>query len=406
MKYVILVGDGMADLPLAELNGKTPLSAAEKPGMDYIASKGLNGRVNTVPEGMVPESDTANLAIMGYDPRVYSKGRSPLEAASIGISMAEDETAIRANVVCLSQEEDAYEDKRMIDHSAGEISTEEADLLIKAVQETFGNELRTFYTGVSYRHCVIWKDCPDYSDFARPHDIIGKRIGDYAPVNPSSAPMWELQKASYELLNNHPVNLARAAAGKRKANSLWLWSPGKKPALPSFAEKTGLTASVVCAVDLIRGIGLCAGMNAPAVEGATGTLDTNYAGKLNAAIREMENGSDFVYIHVEAPDECGHQGSYTDKMEAISRIDKEILMPLLAYFKKTGEPFRLLLTPDHPTPVYARTHTRDAIPFVLYDSEKEQDSGIRCYCEQSGFDGGIFLEKGEDLLQLLLQNNA
>ena len=406
MKYVILVGDGMADLPLAELNGKTPLSAAEKPGMDYIASKGLNGRVNTVPEGMVPESDTANLAIMGYDPRVYSKGRSPLEAASIGISMAEDETAIRANVVCLSEEEEAYEDKRMIDHSAGEISTEEADLLIKAVQEAFGNQIRTVYTGVSYRHCVIWKDCPDYSDFARPHDIIGKRIGDYAPVNPSSAPMWELQKASYELLNNHPVNLARAAAGKRKANSLWLWSPGKKPVLPSFAEKTGLTASVVCAVDLIRGIGLCAGMNAPAVEGATGTLDTNYAGKLNTAIREMENGSDFVYIHVEAPDECGHQGSYTDKMEAISRIDKEILMPLLAYFKKTGEPFRLLLTPDHPTPVYARTHTRDAIPFVLYDSEKEQDSGIRCYCEQSGLDGGIFLEKGEDLLQLLLQNNA
>ena len=405
MKYVILVVDGMADLPLAELEGKTPLSAAEKPGMDYIASKGQNGRVQTVPEGMVPESDTANLAIMGYDPRLYSKGRSPLEAASIGIAMGEDDTAIRANVVCLSEEEERYEDKRMIDHSAGEISTEEADLLIKSVQEAFGNDFRTFYTGVSYRHCVIWKDCPDFTDFSRPHDIIGRRIGDHAPVNPSSAPMWELQKASYDLLNTHPVNLARAAAGKRKANSLWLWSPGKKPALPSFKEKTGLEASVVCAVDLIRGIGICAGMKAPVTEGATGALDTNYTGKLNTAIREMENGSDFVYIHVEAPDECGHQGSYRDKIEAIQRIDREILCPLLDYFKKKGEPFRLLLTPDHPTPVYVRTHTRDAVPFVVYDSENEQDSGIRTYCEQSGFDGGLYLEKGEDLLKLLLQKD-
>lgn len=405
MKYVILVGDGMADLPLAELEGKTPLSAAEKPGMDYIASKGQNGRVQTVPEGMVPESDTANLAIMGYDPRLYSKGRSPLEAASIGIAMGEDDTAIRANVVCLSEEEERYEDKRMIDHSAGEISTEEADLLIKSVQEAFGNDFRTFYTGVSYRHCVIWKDCPDFTDFSRPHDIIGRRIGDHAPVNPSSAPMWELQKASYDLLNTHPVNLARAAAGKRKANSLWLWSPGKKPALPSFEEKTGLEASVVCAVDLIRGIGICAGMKAPVTEGATGALDTNYTGKLNTAVAQLENGSDFVYIHVEAPDECGHQGSYRDKIEAIQRIDREILCPLLDYFKKKGEPFRLLLTPDHPTPVYVRTHTRDAVPFVVYDSENEQDSGIRTYCEQSGFDGGLYLEKGEDLLKLLLQKD-
>ncbi|MBQ8911721.1 MAG: phosphoglycerate mutase, partial [Clostridia bacterium] len=312
---------------------------------------------------------------------------------------------IRANVVCLSEEEERYEDKRMIDHSAGEISTEEADLLIKSVQEAFGNDFRTFYTGVSYRHCVIWKDCPDFTDFSRPHDIIGRRIGDHAPVNPSSAPMWELQKASYDLLNTHPVNLARAAAGKRKANSLWLWSPGKKPALPSFKEKTGLEASVVCAVDLIRGIGICAGMKAPVTEGATGALDTNYTGKLNTAIREMENGSDFVYIHVEAPDECGHQGSYRDKIEAIQRIDREILCPLLDYFKKKGEPFRLLLTPDHPTPVYVRTHTRDAVPFVVYDSENEQDSGIRTYCEQSGFDGGLYLEKGEDLLKLLLQKD-
>ncbi len=406
MKYIILVGDGMADIPLTELDGKTPLSAAHKPGMDYIASKGINGRVNTVPEGMVPESDTANLAIMGYDPRLYSKGRSPLEAASIGIRMQGDETAIRANIVTLSEQEDAYEDKHMIDHSAGEISTEEADELIKAVQAHFGNELMTFYTGVSYRHCLIWKNCPDYTDFSRPHDIIGKRIGDYRPQNASSQAMWELQRASYALLNDHPVNLARAAAGKRKANSLWLWSPGKKPSLPSFAEMTGLRASVVCAVDLIRGIGLCAGMNAPVTEGATGMLDTNYSGKLATAVRELQNGADFVYIHVEAPDECGHQGSYADKIEAIERIDRDILVPLMEHMKSIGEPYRLLLTPDHPTPVYVRTHTHDAVPFVLYDSRSEKDSGITCYCEQSGFDGGVYLDKGEELIKLLTEKQV
>lgn len=402
MKYIILVGDGMADVPLRELGGKTPLSAARKPGMDYLASKGMNGRVNTVPEGMVPESDTANLAIMGYDPRVYSKGRSPLEAASIGIRMQPEDTAIRANLVTLSEEETAYEDRHMVDHSSGEISTEEADALLRDVQKQFGDAVKTFYTGVSYRHCLIWKDCPPFTDFTRPHDIIGKRIGDYIPRNESSRPMWELQKASYAFLNQHPVNLARAAAGKRKANSLWLWSPGKKPALPDFYETTGLRGSVVCAVDLIKGIGICAGMRAPVVAGATGTLNTDYRGKWEAAKAEMAAGQDFIYLHVEAPDECGHQGSYPDKIEAIERIDHEILCPMLAYFRQTGEPFRLLLTPDHPTPVYARTHTHDAVPFVLYDPAAEKESGITCYCEQSGFDGGLFLGKGEDLLRLLL----
>lgn len=402
MKYIILVGDGMADLPLKELNGETPLSAAHKPGMNYIASKGVNGRVNTVPEGMVPESDTANLAIMGYDPRLYSKGRSPLEAASIGIRMQPDETAIRANIVTLTEEQESYEDRLMVDHSSGEISTEEADVLIRDVQSRFGDDVRTFYTGVSYRHCLIWKDCPPFTDFSRPHDIIGKRIGDHRPLNASSRPMWELQRASYDFLNDHPVNLARANAGKRKANSLWLWSPGKKPSLPDFSELTGLRGSVVCAVDLIKGIGLCAGLNVPHVPGATGTLDTNYPGKMEAALRELEQGADFVYVHVEAPDECGHQGSYIDKIEAIQRIDSEILCPLLRQLHRSGEPFRLLLLPDHPTPVYARTHTHDAVPFVLYDSAAERDSGITCYSERSGFDGGVFLPKGEDLLRLLL----
>lgn len=402
MKYIILVGDGMADLPLRELDGRTPLSAARKPGMDELASKGVNGRVNTVPEGMVPESDTANLAILGYDPLVYSKGRSPLEAASIGIRMQPDETAIRANVVTLTEEQADYDDRLMVDHSSGEIPTEEADVLIRDLQEKFGDDVRTFYTGVSYRHCLIWKDCPPFTDFSRPHDIIGKRIGDYRPQSASSRPMWELQRASYDFLNQHPINLARANAGKRKANSIWLWSPGKKPSLPDFTQLTGLRGSVVCAVDLIKGIGLCAGLRVPSVPGATGTLDTNYRGKMEAAVRELEAGADFLYLHVEAPDECGHQGSYPDKIEAIERIDREILCPLFAHLRKAGEPFRLLLLPDHPTPVYVRTHTHDAVPFVLYDSAAERESGISCYCEQSGFDGGVFLQKGEDLLRLLL----
>ena len=297
-----MLGDGMADNEIAVLGKKTPLEAANKPCMNYLSSNGFNGLVETVPEGMVPESDTANLAVMGYDPRVYSKGRSPLEAASMGIEMADNETAIRANIVALGGNGD-YEDLIMLDHSSDEIPTEEARILIEAVQEKFGNEFLKFYCGISYRHCLIWKDCPEFNDFSRPHDIIGRRIGDYLPKSESSRPMMELMKASYEFLNSHPLNIEREARGLKKANSIWLWSPGKKPSLPSFKEKTGLNASVVCAVDLIKGIGFCAGMNVPYVEGATGAAETDYKAKRDAAINEFKNGADLVYIHVEAPDE-------------------------------------------------------------------------------------------------------
>lgn len=396
-----MLGDGMADLPIAALGKKTPLEAADKPIMNMLARYGINGTVETVPEGMVPESDTANLAVMGYDPRIYSKGRSPLEAASMGIKMADDETAIRANLVALGGN-GGYEDLVMLDHSSDEIPTEQARILIAAVQEKFGSEIMKFHCGISYRHCLIWKNCPEFTDFSRPHDIIGRRVGDYLPKSEQSRPMRELMKASYELLNNHPLNLEREAKGLKKANSLWLWSPGKKPSLPSFKEKTGLDASVVCAVDLIKGIGFCAGMNVPAVEGATGAIETNFAGKRDAAINELENGADLVYIHVEAPDEAGHQGKANEKIRAIENIDKEILSGLIAYLNSKNEPYRILLLPDHPTPVSARTHIRAPVPFVLYDSENKKDSGNDCYSEKNCEKSGLFLERGEMLMDLLI----
>ncbi len=405
MKYIIMLGDGMADYPIASLGKKTPLEAAKKPVMDYLASHGVNGMVETVPDGMVPESDTANLAVMGYDPRVYSKGRSPLEAASMGIEMADDETAIRANIVALGGEGE-YEELRMLDHSSDEIPTEQARVLIDAVQAHFGNDYMRFYCGISYRHCLIWKNCPEFNDFSRPHDIIGRRVGDFLPESESSRPMRELMKASYDFLNNHPLNLERERQGLKKANSLWLWSPGKKPSLPSFGEKYGLTASVVCAVDLIKGIGRCAGMSVPNVEGATGAIKTDYSAKRDSAIRELENGSDFVYIHVEAPDECGHVGRADEKVESIEKIDSLILDGLVEYLRDKGEPFRILLLPDHPTPVSARTHVREPVPFVMYDSENEVDSGITSYSEKNARSTGLFLERGEMLMELLLGGKA
>ena len=404
MKYIVMLCDGMADLPIASLDKKTPMEVANKPIMNELASKGINGLVETVPEGMVPESDTANLAVMGYDPKVYSNGRSPLEAASMGIKMADDETAIRANIVALGGEGE-YEDLVMLDHSSDEIPTEEARILIEAVQKEFGNDFMRFYCGISYRHCLIWKNCPEFNDFSRPHDIIGRRVGDYLPESEASRPMRELMKASYELLNNHPLNIDRARRGLKKANSLWLWSPGKKPSLPSFKDKTGLNGSVVCAVDLIKGIGFCAGMRVPAVKGATGTLDTDYQAKRDMAIAELENGSDFVYIHVEAPDECGHQGKVNDKIESIENIDKYILKGLLEYLRSKDEPFRILLLPDHPTPISARTHVRAPVPFVIYDSVSEIESGYDVYSEANGKDCKLYIPRGEELLTMFLGEN-
>ncbi len=400
MKYLIIVYDGMADNRIPALGNRTPMEAAKKPCMDALAKSSLLGTVCNVPKGMVPESDTANLAILSYDPRLYSKGRSPLEAVSMGLAMKETETAFRCNLVALS-EEGAYEDRIMLDHSADEISTEEASHLIAALESALGTEYRHFYTGISYRHCILWENIPDNYPFARPHDIIGQRIGDYLPSGEAGEVYLELMKKSEEILRDHPINVGRRKKGLKAANSAWLWSPGKKPALPSFREKFGLKGSVVSAVDLIKGIGLCAGMEVLQVEGATGNYHTNYEGKAEAAMDAFRRGQDLVYIHVEAPDECGHRAEIENKVSSIERIDERILSPLYRYLMQSGEPFRIMTLPDHPTPVSLRTHTSDPVPFLIYDSEKKQ-KGADLFTEETAAAQSNFVPDGTRLMELLL----
>ncbi len=400
MKYLVLIPDGMADEQIEALGGLSPMQKAHKPVMDELAKKALVGTVSNVPEGMVPESDTANLAILSYDPKEFSKGRSPLEAVSIGIEMQPDEVAYRCNVVTLSDNGEDYDDKIILDHSADEISTAEADELIKALQAEMGDEIKKFYTGISYRHCLIWKNGNDKYNFNRPHDILGKRIGEYLPDQKDGKEFYDLMRKSFDILNHHPVNEARRARGLKPANSAWLWSPGKKPQLPSFEEKWGLKGAVISAVDLIKGIGLCAGMRSIDVEGATGNVHTNYKGKADAAIQAFRDGAELVYVHVEGPDECGHRAELENKITAIERIDGEILAPVLAYLRKSGEDFKIMILPDHPTPIRIRTHTILPVPFMIYSSTEEK-SGVEQFSEQSAAAQNYYVENGYTLMGLL-----
>ena len=400
MKHLVIVYDGMADRKIPSLGNKTPMEVAKKPMMDSLTRYSLCGTVSNVPAGMVPESDTANLAILSYDPKIYSKGRSPLEAVSMGIDMQPDEVAYRCNVVTLSDEGE-YEDEIMLDHSADEITTAEADVLIKALDEALGDEIRKFYTGVSYRHCLIWKNGDDTYPFMRPHDIIGKRIGEYLPNDARGAEFLRLMKASFEILNHHPINEDRRARGLRPANSAWLWSPGKKPALPSFAEKFGLKATVISAVDLIKGIGLCAGMESIDVEGATGNVHTNYKGKADAAIDAFRRGQDLVYIHVEAPDECGHRAEIENKVLSIEKIDSLILAPVVEYLRSTGENFHVMCLPDHPTPIEIRTHSMEPVPFFIYRSEAERE-GVASLTEDTAEACRNYIPDGTALMDMLI----
>lgn len=401
MKYLVLIPDGMADEKNPALNNKTPMEAADKPNMDALARVSLVGTVSNVPEGMVPESDTANMAILSFDPKVYSKGRSPLEAVSMGIEMHPDEVAYRCNVVTLSDEGD-YDEKIMLDHSADEITTAEADELIKSLDEALGTDFRKFYTGVSYRHCIIWKGGCDTYNFMRPHDILGQPIKDYLPSGEDGKVFYELMRASWDILNNHPVNEARRARGLRPANSIWLWSPGKKPALPSFKDKWGLDGAVISAVDLIKGIGLCAGMRSIDVEGATGNVHTNYDGKAQAAIDAFKNGAEYVYIHVEGPDECGHRAEVDNKVLSVELIDKKILAPVHEYLKSCGEDYKIMILPDHPTPTRLRTHTIDPVPFMIYSS-KDQNVGVDIFSEDSAAGTGLYIQHGYTLMDLLIE---
>ena len=404
MKYLVLIPDGMADRPIPALGNRTPMEAAVKPCMDGLAARATVGLVSNVPEGMVPESDTANMAILSFDPKVYSRGRSPLEAISMGLTMAPDETAYRCNVVTLSDGGE-YEDKIMLDHSADEITTAEADELIKALEAHFGTDYRHFYTGVSYRHCILWKDGNDTYDFSRPHDIIGRCIRDYLPSEENGGgEFYRLMKESFAVLDQHPVNQARRARGLKPANSAWLWSPGKKPRLPSFTEKWGISGTVISAVDLIKGIGLCAGMQSVDVEGATGNVHTNYDGKAQAAITAFKEGADLVYIHVEGPDECGHRAETDNKVLSVELIDQKILAPVYEYLKNTAEDFKILVLPDHPTPIEIRTHSMEPVPFFLYDSRKDV-CGVTSYTEASAAETGLYIPDGFTLLEQVIEKN-
>ena len=402
MKYLVLIPDGMADRPSEKLGGKTPMEIANKPTMDRLASMSVCGTVLNVPCGMVPESDTANLAIMSYDPRTYSKGRSPLEAVSLGIKLEDDDTAIRCNLVTVSEDEENYEDRIMIDHSADEISTEEADELVRALDAALPMEGRHLYTGISYRHCLIWKNaCPTYN-FARPHDIIGRRIGEYLPSAENGGEQFlEFMRRGYDVLKDHPVNVRRRAEGKRPANSPWLWSPGQNPSLPSFEKKWGVSASVVSAVDLIKGIGLCAEMEVLDVEGATGNYHTNYKGKADAAIDAFKRGREFVYVHVEAPDECGHRGEFDVKHLAIEKIDSLILAPVLEYLENCGDDFKIMVLPDHPTPLDIRTHSPEPVPFFIYDP-KHKVEGVSSFTEATANASPVDIADGSTLLEHLI----
>ncbi len=396
MKYLVVLFDGMADYPIPELGGKTPLEAADTPNIDKLAKTATVGLVKSVDDGMKPGSDVANLSIMGYDPKKYYTGRSPLEAGSIGIDMKTTDVSLRCNLVTLTDEAN-YEDKTILDYCADDISSEDAKVLVEYLAENLNNEEFTFYNGVSYRHCLIWDNgTTDVGTLTPPHDITGKPIKEYIPNHPNAEKLYDLMKKSYDLLKDHPLNLERIKNGKRPANSIWLWGEGTRALLDDFKEKYGLKGSMISAVDLLKGIGKFANMNVVHVDGVTGYIDTNFEGKAQAAIEEFKNGQDFVYIHVEAPDECGHRNEIDNKVKAISIIDKTILGPVTEYLRSQGD-FKVLVTPDHATPLSLMTHTNDPIPFFIYDSTKECE-GVDGFCERTAKETGLFIQPGYTIM--------
>lgn len=401
MKYLVMLCDGMADEPNEALGNSTPMEKANKPCMNSLAAKAEVGIVKTVAEGLKPGSDVANLSVLGYEPAVYYSGRSPLEAASIGIDLKDTDVTLRCNLVTLSDDED-YENKTILDYCADDISSEEAKILIEYIQEKLGNDVFRFYPGVSYRHCLVWSNGnPHPGVLTPPHDITGKVITDYIPKGEAVDELYDLMKKSYDLLKDHPVNQARIARGKRPANSIWLWGEGTKPLLDNFSEKFGIKGSMISAVDLLKGIAICSGMNSVDVDGATGYLDTNFDGKCKAAIEEFKNGADLVYVHVEAPDECGHRGEIENKVKAIEMIDEHILGPVVEFLKGYDD-FAVLVCPDHPTPLSIRTHTSTPVPYLIYDSKNEINSGVKVFCEKEARETGNYIEKGFTMMNYFL----
>ena len=399
MKYVIVLGDGMADEAIEELSGKTVIEHANTPCLDRLSKESEIGMVHTIPEGMKPGSDTANLSVLGYDPKKYYSGRSPLEALSIGVPMLEDDIAIRCNIVTISEDDKPFEEKIIIDHSADEISTEECAILLNAVKEQMETEIYHFYVGTSYRHCLIWNR-GQVVELTPPHDVLTQVIGQYLPENEA---LREMMKKSYDILKDHPVNQARKAKGLKPANCCWFWGAGTKPMLSSFEEKTGKKGMMISAVDLLKGIAVGASMGVVEVEGANGGLHTNYAGKTEAALKALlEDEYDFVYIHVEAPDEMGHQGSLEKKLQAVEYLDEKVIMPLTKELDDKNVPYRLLVLPDHPTPIRLRTHTAENVPYLLYDSTDKKQSDLS-YCEKDATKSGVFIAEGHTLIDHLFE---
>lgn len=404
MRYAIIVPDGMADKSIECLNNKTVMEYANKPCMDFLASNGNIGTVSNVPKGMVPESDTANMSILSFDPKIYSKGRSPLEALSMGLTMTPEDTAIRCNLVSLSEDEE-YDSKTMLDHSGGDITTAEADVLIKSLNEALSYDGLRFYTGIDYRHCLMIRDGYDKYNFARPHDIIGQPVNEYLPRGEFGEFFYNLMRKSYDILENHPLNLKRASEGKLKANSIWLWSPGKKPQMPNFCEKWGIdSAVVIAAVDLIKGIGKCAGMTVPNVVGATGTPHTDFKAKGEAACRAFEDGAQLVYVHIEAPDESGHKGDAELKAWTVEQIDEHIISKVYEKLSSLDSPFKIMVLPDHPTPCAIRTHSIDPVPFLIYSSSDScKDKRVLSFDEKTSEKSGVYIEDGHKLLEHFIE---
>lgn len=402
MKYVVVLYDGMADYPVPALGGKTPMMCAKKPNMDYLAQRSEVGLIKTVADGLKPGSDVANMSVMGFDPMKFYTGRSPLEAASIGIDMKPSDVSLRCNLVTLSEDGKPYEEKTIEDYCADDISTEEAEEIIKTIEEELGTDEFRFYSGVSYRHCLIWTNgTTDLGTMTAPHDITGKVITDYLSTAENAKPLIEMMKKSYDILKDHPVNIARKAQGKRPANSIWLWGEGTRPAMKSFEEIFGIKGSVVSAVDLIKGIGGCAKMEVAEVEGATGYLDTNFEGKANAALDLLER-NDLVYIHFEAPDECGHRNEPENKVKAIEMIDSRVL-PILFDGLKKYDDYKIMILPDHPTPIVTRTHASDPVPYLIYHKNNEI-TGVDTINEETAKATGNYIDFGPNIMPHFLKD--
>ncbi len=397
-KFIVVLGDGMADEPIEALEGKTPIEYADTPALDRLSKLSEIGMVHTIPEGMKPGSDTANLSVLGYDPKLYYSGRSPLEALSIGVPMKDTDIALRCNIVTISENDVPFEEQIIIDHSSGEISTEDCAVLLEAVKKELQNETYQFYVGTSYRHCLIWNH-GQVIELSQPHDVLTQVIGQYLPTDEN---LLYMMKKSYEILKDHPLNIERKKKGLNPANCCWFWGAGTKPALSSFEEKNGVKGMMVSAVDLLKGIAVGAGMGVAKVEGANGGLNTNYEGKTQAALDALWGDYDFVYIHVEAPDEMGHQGSVEKKVKAIEYLDKRVIGPLTEALDAENTDYRLLVMPDHPTPIRVRTHTSDSVPYLIYDSSDLQKHTWN-YNEREAKESGNFVAKGHTIIDKLLQ---